>query len=184
MLYDEVLKGKIISLRMVELSDCQQYYLDWLNDKEVNQYLETRWKEQSIEVIKDFVTSIRTSTHSYLFAIIYNDKHVGNIKIGPVHPLYKHAEVSYFIGDKNVWGKGIATEAISLISKFAFEVLKLHKLQASAYEQNIGSQKALLKAGYKEEGIFRKKYFLNSPDNYCDIYEYGILSSEYKKEEK
>ncbi len=182
MIYDEVLKGKNITLRMVELSDCNKNYYDWLNDKETNQYMETRWSEQSIESIKDFVTSIRNSNHSYLFAIIYDGQHVGNIKIGPIHPIYKHADVSYFIGNKNVWGRGIATEAIILATKFAFEVLKLNKLQAGAFEQNVGSQKALLKAGYKQEGIFRKKVFLTSPENYCDIYEYGILSSEYKKE--
>lgn len=183
MLYDKILEGQKIKLRMVELSDCNQNYLDWLNDKEVNQYLETRWSEQSIDSIKDFVNSIRESSHSYLFAIIFNNKHIGNIKIGPIHPIYKHADISYFIGDKSSWGKGNAAEAISLVVKFAFEVLNLNKLQAGAFEQNIGSQKALLKSGFKQEGVFRNRVFLTSEDNYCDVYEYGILKSEYKKVE-
>ena len=169
MIDTESLVGEKITLRLLETSDCQKYYLDWLNDKDVNQYLETRWQEQSLEAIKDFVISIRESSHSYLFAIIFNNKHVGNIKIGPIHPIYKYADISYFIGDKSAWGQGIATEAITLIIKFAFDVLGLYRLQAGAFEQNIGSQKALLKCGFKQEAIFRKKAFLTSINDFCDI---------------
>lgn len=181
MLYNKILQGDTISLRMVELSDCNENYYNWMNDKEVNQYMETRWAKQTDESIKAFVQSIRQSDHSYLFAIVYNGKHVGNIKLGPIHPIYKHADISYFIGDKSAWGKGVATEAILLVVKFAFEELKLNKLQAGAFEQNKGSQNALLKAGFVLEGVFRKKAFLTSQDNYCDIYEYSILASEYKR---
>ena len=179
MIYREELIGKKVKLRALELEDCQQYYLDWLNDKEVNQYLETRWIEQDIEKIKDFVSSIRESNHSYIFAIIYGNQHVGNIKIGPIHPIYKHADVSYFIGEKSAWGHGVATEAISLITSFSFHVLGLNKIQAGVFEENIGSSKALLKNGYKLEGTFRKKTFVTKEKGYCDTFEYGILKDEY-----
>ena len=168
MIYNKEIIGNKIKLRTVELSDCRKYYLDWLNDPEVNQYLETRWHEQSIDTIKEFVKSIRESSHSYLFAIIYQDKHIRNIKIGPIHPIYKFADVSYFIGDKNCWKKGIATEAIKLVGKFAFEELNLHRLEAGAFEQNIGSQKALLANGFVKEATYHKKSYLKLGDEYCD----------------
>lgn len=180
MLYNQELHGEKIMLRMVELEDCSYKYLDWLNDKDVNQYLETRWEEQTIDKIKDFVKSIRESNHSYLFAIIYQDQHIGNIKIGPIHPIYKYADISYFIGEKSAWGKGIATESISLITKFAFEILGINRVQAGAFAPNVGSQKALEKNGYIKEAIYRKKSFINLGDNYIDSYDYGILKDEYK----
>ena len=187
MIVNEILQGEKVFLRMVELSDCVQYYLDWLNDSEVNKYLETRWHKQSIESITDFVKSVRESSHSYLFAIIYNNKHVGNIKIGPVHPVYNFADISYFIGDKSVWGKGVTTEAIKLICDFAFDKLKLNKICANAHQPNIGSQKVLTKNQFKHEGTKRKQYTLDTPETikdggqlYVDVYEYGLLASEYK----
>ena len=70
MIWNEKIKGKDIYLRAVEIADCNDKYLDWLNDRQVNQYLETRWHEQSIDKIKEFVTAMRDSDHSYLFAII------------------------------------------------------------------------------------------------------------------
>lgn len=181
MLYKDELKGKKITLRMVELSDCTLKYLSWLNDKEVNQYLETRWSKQTLDLIKNFVKTIRESNHSYLFAIIYNELHIGNIKIGPIHPIYKYADVSYFIGEKTTWGKGIATEAIGLVTKFGFDVLGLNRIEAGAFKPNIGSQKALEKNGYKKEAIYRKKAFINKGEEYIDSYVYGILKDDYKK---
>lgn len=183
MLYDKELTGEKIKLRIIELDDCNSKYLGWLKDKEVNQYLETRWNEQTLESIKDFVTSIRNSDHSYLFAIIHQNKHVGNIKIGPIHPIYKYADVSYFIGKKSAWGKGIATEAIKLITDFGFNILGLNRLQAGAFAPNIGSKKALEKNGYKKEAVYRKKVFINSGDEYIDSHMYGLLKEEYKNDE-
>lgn len=181
MLYDGILKGEKIGLRMVELDDCNATYLDWLGDSQVNQYLETRWEEQTLDKIKDFVRSIRESSHSYLFAMIFQGEHIGNIKIGPIHPVYKYADVSYFIGAKSAWGKGIATEAIGLVTDFSFEKLSLHRLQAGAYEDNIGSQKALIKNGYSQEGIFRKKCLRAIDNQFTDVYEYALLREDWLK---
>lgn len=180
MIYNDVLKGNSINLRMVELADCNQTYSDWLNDVDVNQFLETRWSEQNIETIKKFVEDIKNSDHSYLFAIIKGGKHIGNIKIGPIHPIYKSADVSYFIGDKSQWRKGVATEAIKLITEFGFKTLNLHRLQAGAFETNIASQKALENNGYIKEADFRKTAFIKEGEEYVNSYVYGILKDEWK----
>ena len=95
-------KGFII--RSISLDDCNEKYVNWLNDKEVNQYLETRWCEQNIESIKDFVRKQIASEDSYLFAICKQDgTHIGNIKIGPINNRYKHAprnEVRDYISER------------------------------------------------------------------------------------
>lgn len=180
MKYDGQIIGKNIILRTLELADCQEYCVNWLNDDETNQYLESRWSRHDINSVKNFVASINNSEHSYIFAIIQGTKHIGNIKIGPIDYLYKFADIGYLIGEKSYWGKGYTTEAIGLISEFAFETLKLHRVEAGAYEQNIGSQKALLKNGFIQEGVFRKRKFLKTHDMYCDSYKYSILKEEWE----
>lgn len=180
MKYDGQIIGKNIILRTLELADCQEYYINWLNDNETNQYLESRWSKHDISSVKNFVASINNSEHSYIFAIIQGTKHIGNIKIGPIDYLYKFADIRYLIGEKSCWGKGYATEAIGLILEFAFETLKLHRVEAGAYEQNIGSQKALLKNGFIQEGVFRKRKFLKTHDMYCDSYKYSVLKEEWE----
>lgn len=150
------ISGQVVTLRLLTLKDCTQEYVNWLNDKEINQFLETRWAQQDIESIRDFVAKMRNDSSSYLFAIIYNDdnSHVGNIKLGPINPYHSYADVSYFVGNKSVWGKGIATEAVCLIKSFAFDVLGLNSLWAGVYEANLGSYRTLEKNGFTKVGFF------------------------------
>ncbi len=95
-----------VSLRLLELADCSARYVAWLADPRVNEFLETRYAEQTLEAIRSFVASTLESPHSYLFAILDpGGDHVGNIKIGPVVPRHLYADVSYFVGERNAWGK-------------------------------------------------------------------------------
>ena len=97
------INGDRIYLRNVELSDVNQVYVDWLNDPKVNQYLETRYDVQTIESVHKFVEKMVVKKDELFFAIclIEKDKHIGNIKLGPVNWLHLYADVSFFIGDKS-----------------------------------------------------------------------------------
>ena len=121
----------------------------------------------------------RDNDHSVLFAIIFEKRHIGNIKIGPINKNYSHADISYFVGDKTLWRRGIATEAINLVSEFGFTDLKLHRIEAGVYAGAIGSWKALDNNGFTKEAIFREQVI--SHGKYMDVYRYGLLESEFKK---
>ena len=159
MKYNGILNGEKVILRNIDVNDCNDEYLSWMNDYETNYYMETRYSPQTKETIRTFVESIIESKDSYLFAIIEktNNKHIGNIKIGPVNNRYKWADISYFIGDKKNKRKGYAVEAIKLICVFGFDELNLHRIQAGTISKNIVSEKALLKAGFIKEGSLREK---------------------------
>lgn len=176
----ELLKGEKISLRLVLVDDCGKKYLGWLEDKEVNKYLETRWSAQTIDSIQAFVSEMLESEDNYLFAIIENSRnnHIGNIKIGPINHNHSFADVSYFIGDRSAWGRGYATEAIELVTSFGFEKLNLHRIQAGLYEDNIVSEKCLKKAGYTFEGVLRKQLKFNT--GWQDHKYFGILKEEWE----
>lgn len=180
MITDKIIDGEKIYLRQIEIADCNERYAAWLNDQQVNQYLETRWSEQNLATIRSFVEAQRENNHSVLFAIVYKetDKHIGNIKIGPIHSHYRHADISYFIGEKEYWNRGIATEAIGLVCRFGFDELVLHRIEAGAYDCAVGSWKALEKCGFCREGIFREQVLFNN--EYIDIYRYALLRIDYK----
>ena len=148
-----IIKGKNIYLRNLILKDVSRKYLDWLSDNEINQYLETRHHKQSLSLIKKFINDCKKN-NSLLMAICIkkNQKHIGNIKIGPINKFHKTADISYFIGDKEEWGKGYATNAIKLMSDFAVNNLGLNTLVAGCYEENLGSYRAFVKANWKYVG--------------------------------
>lgn len=155
----EWLEGNRARLRLVEPADCGERYLSWLLDPEVNRYLETRWSEQTLDTVRAFVASMADSPDSYLFAIVDRESggHVGNVKIGPVNRIHQFADVSYFVGDRGAWGKGFGTEAVVLATRFGFERLGLHRVQAGLHETNIGSRRVLEKSGFTFEGALAKK---------------------------
>lgn len=181
MVTDCILRGTKIILRQIEMSDCTETYVKWLNDTEVNRYLETKWLKQTLGTIKEFVAAQRENSHSILFAITDNitRRHIGNIKIGPINKHYGYADISYFIGEKTFWHKGIATEAIGLGCKFGFEKMLLHRIEAGVYENAVGSWKALEKNGFLREGVFRNMVYFEG--KYIDVFSYGILEEEFYK---
>jgi [ribosomal protein S5]-alanine N-acetyltransferase len=154
------LTGGKIYLRPISIDDTSEEYVNWLNDKDVNQYLESRFEVASMENLRSFIEITLLSKDNYFFAIVDNqtDKHIGNIKIGPVNRSHKRGDIGILIGDKKFWGKGIATEAISLVSEFALSNLNLNKVTAGCYSNNIASYKAFLNCGFVEEGFLNNHY--------------------------
>jgi RimJ/RimL family protein N-acetyltransferase len=180
MKYDKIIKGENIYLRNIELSDCKEKYVNWLNDPEVNKYLECRLSVQNIESITRFVLDVLESKDTYMFAIINkeNKEHIGNTKIGPIHPIYKYTNFGLVIGEKKYWGSGLAIEAYYLTIKFCFDILNLHRVHDGVISPNEKAFKILERLGFKREGCRRDAIFQDG--KYLDVYQYGILETEYR----
>ncbi len=144
--------------------DVSEQYLRWLNDPDINQYLETRFNPQSPETCEQFISDMEKDPSSHLFGIYIKDtlEHIGNIKLGFINTYHRKAQLSLFIGEKSCWGIGYASEAINSITKWGFDTLGLEKIEAGCYDLNTGSLRAFLKAGYSVEGYFRKNVIYNN----------------------
>ena len=152
----KIVKGKKIFLRKIKLADANKTYLGWLNDKSVNKFLETRHQKHTINLIKEFIKNCKLN-NSLLLAICLNKnkKHIGNIKIGNINNYHKTADISYFIGDRDSWGFGYATEAVKLSVNISFNELNLYKCFAGVYKKNVASSKVLMKSGFKKEALIK-----------------------------
>lgn len=140
-----------LELKTLDASNMSPRYLSWLQDAEVTQYLEIRHAPPlSSEVLLASVDKMNADPRNLLLGIFLKDahKHIGNIKIGPINAAHKRADIGFLIGEKNCWGQGYASEAIVALAEYAVTGLDLEKLTAGCYEQNMGSAKALVKAGF------------------------------------
>jgi ribosomal-protein-alanine N-acetyltransferase len=174
------IEGVQIYLREVNEDDVTTDYYNWMNDTEVNQFLETRYLPHSKSNILSFVKKMDGQQNEIFLAICdkVTHKHIGNIKLGPINWIHRFGDISLLIGDKNFWGKGVATEAIRLVTEFAFNILNLHKVTAGCYETNIGSLKAFLKVGFKQEGVLVKQLIINGA--FQDSIVLGLCSEDYR----
>ena len=64
------------------------------------------------------------------------------------------AEIGYWLGEA-YWGRGIATEALMLVTAHVFASANLLRLFALPFADNAGSIRVLEKAGYVREAILR-----------------------------
>jgi len=147
-------KTNVFLRKLDPKKDISKKYLNWMNSN-VHRYTEQRYKKHSLNDIKKFVIKKNKSKDEHLYGIFikknFKEIHIGNIKIGPINFIHKTAEISYFIGEKNLWGKGYMAKAIHEIIKIA-KKKKLKKIKAGFYEMNYGSKKVLEKNGFREEG--------------------------------
>jgi len=173
---ESILETERIYLKKLSPSDVKEDYVNWMNDKEVVRYTESRFKIHSKKDLVSYVERITNDPRYRFFAIVVKDKsvHIGNIKIGPSDQEHGFADVGIIIGKKAYYGKGLAAEAIKLIVDYAFNSLSLHKVTASCYAANLGSIKAFKKAGFKEEGRLSRHYLCEG--QYTDKVCLGIIN--------
>lgn len=180
--FQPFIKGKRIYLREVRISDVNENYYRWLNDPEITRYLEIRYMPRSLENIRRFVEGMDGKPDELFLAIclVENDRHIGNIKLGPINWIHRFADISLLIGERSCWGKGLATEAIGILAGFAFNVLNLNKLRAGCYSANIASAKAFIKTGFTKEGVLKNQWILG--DEYQDEILLGLCRQDWRKD--
>ena len=169
-----IIKFENIELRILECKDVNSIYVSWLNNNQVVMFTEQRGIFHSQESIQKYVKEKFFSTNEYLFGIFLKNKHIGNIKLGPVDFVHKTAEISFFIGQVDYWGKGIMTKVINKLVSYSFENLGIEKISAGCYDENIGSKKVLIKCGFKIEGRRVKQVIYNNKR--IDVIIFGINS--------
>lgn len=154
-----MLSSARLLLRALHAGDLNDTYLTWLNDPEVSRFLETRFLPQTLEGLEAYWRAHRDDPACPWFAICLatDGRHIGNIKLGPIRWIHRRADLSLFIGERNCWGCGYASEAIELVRDWAFRELDLQKLNAGIYAGNIGSRRAFEKCGFELEGTLRQE---------------------------
>ena len=110
----------------------------------------------SLQDAAEFVKSTQTEDPVVTFAIRYNGSLAGVAGLALMQDIHRlNAEVGYWIGEP-FWNKGIATQALQLITVYAFDTLHLHRLFAGVFHTNPASARVLIKAGYALECIARQ----------------------------
>lgn len=92
------------------------------------------------------------------------------------HQLDK-AEIGYWLAEQ-FRGKGIAVNACKALISFAFQTLKLNKLEVRFALQNVESAQIPIRLGFVKEGILRHSAKLHG--QYVDTVVMGILKQDWK----
>lgn len=181
---EPVLKGRTIYLEGLSGKHVSARYAGWLNDPDVCKETRHGGTRNTVARTRAYVRSVDRSPDTAVFAIMTrNDrKHIGNASLGVCWGA-DVAELSIMIGDKEYWGKGVATEAYRLIIDYAFRKLDLHKVKSGMTLTNKGMIRVAERAGMKKECVLREDAFLGT-GKYVDIVQYMILNPRHGKYRK
>jgi len=158
-----------IELRYQQISDAKRF-CEILNNPNF-EYFPVR-----PESIRDEANFLRQNKQKrkerieFNYSIILRNKVVGAIGIKIDQHRTYIGEIGCFV-DERYWGKGIATKAVLLLERIAFQELGIKRIEILMVKKNISSQKVAIKAGYKKEGIARRK--VNLFGKYVDCYVYA-----------
>ena len=172
------LESARLNYKPVVIQHATKDYIGWLNDAEVNKYLEVK-KENTIDELKEYIQdTVEKKIFFWALHLKKNGKHIGNIKIDPINKKHGTGEYGIMIGDKNQWGKGFAKEASFAIIDFCFNKMNLRKITLGVVEDNIQAVKLYQKIGFIIEGNFKKHAVYNGV--YCNILRMAIFNPSYK----
>ena len=173
--------GEKVYLRPIEASDLTGPYVNWLNDYEVTQFMETGSFPTTEESLQKYAQSVIHSSNNVMLAIIEKKSgiHVGNIKLGSIQWIHRRADVGIMVGDRRAWGKGYGHEATALVLAYAFRRLNLHKVTLGVYADHDGAVRSYKKLGFAVEGTLKQHLFRDG--SFHDEYVMGILRSDYEK---
>lgn len=106
---------------------------------------------------------LRAADQQYMFGIFLKerDELIGWVSLTEV---LRGALESCYVGymlDRSHNGQGCMTEAVRLVVSYAFDELKLHRIEAGVMPHNIGSIRVLEKSGFHKEGIAKKNVKIN-----------------------
>lgn len=170
------LQNDTVELRTVEEVDLE-FVRDNVNDPDVwrtlgmdrpnNMKDEERWLERISEEDDD------------VHLLMADDgEAVGSIGLH-VNQGWGVGEFGYWVAADH-WGNGYCSAAVRLMSEYAFDHLRLHKVAAGVYDHNPGSATVLEKVGFEREGVHREEAFVDG--EYHDVLRYGLLESEFERE--
>jgi ribosomal-protein-serine acetyltransferase len=101
----------------------------------------------------------------------------GVITLGWIQAAHLSASVSYWLGE-GFTGRGLATDALKILSHFAFNRLGLNRLEISASVTNAKSAAVATRAGFTPEGTCREYEFING--KFVDHVRFSLLARDLK----
>ncbi len=149
----QVLKTERLILRPYEEGDIVAWQR-WDTDVQVQEYLpEPLNKPVSDAEQLAYLKECLAEEDGAYWTIVFSETHevVGTISLSDINTYHGTAEINTVIGEKQYWGKGIATEATRAVVDYARDVLKLRRITGEFEADNKGVAKVLATNGFVEE---------------------------------
>ena len=144
-------------IRLAQKEDAEPYYAQNYCplDKEVARLTGCKEIYSRKEVISFFLKAVEEKDRYFFLMIAPDGRIIGESVINEIDWDLRRANFRIAIFHPTDRGQGLGTWATEVTCDFAFEKLKLHRLELEVYSFNPRAEKTYRKAGFQKEGVVR-----------------------------
>lgn len=163
-------------MRMRDAADLYEYS----KDPEVAQHV--LWEaHQSIHQTRSYIRYVlkqyrNGAPGSFCIQEKATGKVIGTIGFMWLHPENRACEVGYSLSHRH-WNRGYMTEALIAVIDFAFEMLRVNRVEAQHETDNPASGRVMVKVGMQKEGTLRARLY--NKGRFVDVDLYAILYKDW-----
>ena len=127
------------------------------NDRDVWLNLRDRFPHPyGVHDAEAYIAGVAAGPRRTSFGIVVDGEAAGTIGLVPGDDIARRtAELGYWLG-RRFWGRGVTTDAVRAITRYALVQLGMHRVFAVPFVHNRASCRVLEKAGYVLEGRMRR----------------------------
>ena len=142
---------------------------------------EPKWAEDELSRVayklrmRHYERELRDQTgYAFLIFRAVDEQLIGGLTLTNVRRgVTQSCAIGYWVGVSHT-GNGYMTSSVKAVRKFAFEGLRLHRVEAACLPSNAASIRVLEKAGFRREGLAREYLKING--EWQDHVLFGSLS--------
>jgi RimJ/RimL family protein N-acetyltransferase len=179
LMQSEAIQGNLVRLRRPLMDEDANCLYRWTRDSEYFRLLLAEpARFLGSDEQKKWITQICQNGSFWMINTLKNDETIGEIHLMDIDQEAGGAWLSVAIGEKQHWGRNYGSEAVELLTGYAFSGLGLHRISLTVFSYNRRAVRTYLKAGYQIEGVERKA--IHRDGYHWDLIYMGLLESEWR----
>jgi len=171
-----MLKGSSVTLRPVLGADLE-FLQERIQDVESRGPWYPTPRESLVKFRKRFEEGGLWGSDAGLFVIVVDGRIVGQVSWGLLNSDIPDMELGYRVYAPEDRGKGYATEALVLMTRYLFDTEPMNRASLVIHVDNIGSQRLAEKAGFLREVRARESW--QHLGIWHDMYIYNVTRREF-----
>ncbi|WP_461028806.1 GNAT family N-acetyltransferase [Streptomyces sparsus] len=171
--------GELVRLRAMVPSDADALWR-WNHDPEVMRWMRDGYAQSPTRVRKWLEELPRNTYNDVLYGVeaAADGRLIGLVHLSGAEPEEGCAELDIYLGEKDYWGRGHATDAVRAICRYGFDKMRLHRITLTVVTENHAAHHVYRKVGFVEEGTLRQAF--RRDGRWYDMFTMGLLEGELR----
>lgn len=171
--------GELVGLRPLEPSDAEAMWR-WHNDPDVMRWMSDGYPSSLAQLRKRTEERPPNAYGQVLFGVEVpaDGKLIGVVRLRDAEPETGCAELDLYLGEKDYWGRGYATDTMRTICRYGFQKMRLHKIRLTVVTENHAAHRVYQKVGFVDEGRLRQEF--RRDGRWYDMFTMGLLEDELR----